>query len=118
MSNFQILRDIACFLGISGPESDDDIYCLDFLHSIERSIKRLFKELQDANKRILELENSDAFTQYKTNPAESILGIAMRELKDEKLWVEISRLNSHEFPDMSPHDYYPVGTILIIPNLK
>jgi hypothetical protein len=118
MSNFQIIREISSFLGVSGPESDYDIYSIDFLNSIKRAVKRIYSELTDAKKRILELENSDAFTQYKTNPAESLAGIAIRQLKNEDLWIEIARLNSLKFPDMHSSNYYPVGTILILPKLK
>jgi hypothetical protein len=37
------------------------------------------------------------------------------QLGDEKLQVEIARLNSLEFPDVHANDYYPVGTVLILP---
>ncbi|SDF23543.1 phage protein NinX family protein [Phytopseudomonas seleniipraecipitans] len=52
---------------------------------------------------------------YTTNPGESVMGIALRELKDEKRWTEIRDHNAEAHPDMGPHDYYPVGTVLAMP---
>ncbi|WP_330114117.1 hypothetical protein SA496_15730 [Pseudomonas sp. JS3066] len=52
---------------------------------------------------------------YTTQPGESLAGIALRQLKDESRWVEIRDLNARPFPDMGPHDYYPVGTVLDMP---
>ncbi|XXF10167.1 DUF2591 family protein [Pseudomonas sp. D2-3] len=52
---------------------------------------------------------------YTTNPGESVMGIAMRELKDEKRWKEIRDLNAEAHPNMGPHDYYPVDTVLAMP---
>jgi hypothetical protein len=82
-------------------------------------------ELNDTlNARIAELEKElDSlkllpFETHKTECAESVAGIALRKLGNEKLWVEIARLNSLVFPDVSANDYYPVGTILLLPNLK
>jgi hypothetical protein len=43
------------------------------------------------------------------------MGIALRELGSESRWCEIRDLNASEFPDMSPHDYYPVFTNLVMP---
>jgi hypothetical protein len=58
------------------------------------------------------------FKDYKTECAESVAGIALRNLGSEKLWVEIARLNSLDFPDVGPNDYYPVGTVLLLPIRK
>jgi hypothetical protein len=52
---------------------------------------------------------------YTTQPGESVSGIALRQLKDKSRWVEIRDLNAHAFPDIGPHDYYPVGTVLTMP---
>lgn len=52
---------------------------------------------------------------YTTQPGEAVSGIALRQLKDESRWVEIRDLNAHAFPDIGPHDYYPVGTVLTMP---
>lgn len=52
---------------------------------------------------------------YWTQPGESLMGIALRQLKDESRWTEIRDLNAASFPDMGPHDYYPVGTALHMP---
>jgi hypothetical protein len=52
---------------------------------------------------------------YRTHAAKSVSGIALRALGDVYLWVEIARLNSLEYPDMGAHDYYPVGTVLLMP---
>jgi hypothetical protein len=59
--------------------------------------------------------HANNFGSHTTQPAESVAGIALRQLGDEKLWVEIARLNSLEFPDVHANDYYPVGTVLILP---
>jgi hypothetical protein len=115
MSNFEIIRRIACKLGVSAPESDGDIYSPDFLNSIKRSINSVYNELVQAHARISVLENSGAYRKYQTSPAESLAGIALRELGDETLWLEIARLNSLKFPEMSANDYYPVGTYIILP---
>lgn len=53
---------------------------------------------------------------YWTQPGESLMGIALRQLKDENRWTEIRDLNANSFPDMGPHDYYPVGTALRMPS--
>jgi len=55
------------------------------------------------------------YGRYETKPAESLAGIALRQLHDESRWVEIRDLNAHAFHDMGPHDYYPVGTVLTMP---
>jgi hypothetical protein len=52
---------------------------------------------------------------YTTQPAESLAGMAARQLKDEGRWIEIRDANALEFPDMAPHDYYPVGSVIRIP---
>ncbi|WP_248769660.1 hypothetical protein [Pseudomonas sp. MWU12-2345] len=53
--------------------------------------------------------------EYVTNPGESVMGIAARNLKDARRWQEIRDINAASFPDMGPHDYYPVGTKLRLP---
>lgn len=53
---------------------------------------------------------------YTTMPGESLMGIALRQLGNEKRWQEIKFLNQDRFPSMLPHDYYPVGTQLTMPN--
>jgi hypothetical protein len=76
-------------------------------------------ELEQKIARLNSLEFPDVhannFGSHTTQPAESVAGIALRQLGDEKLWVEIARLNSLEFPDVHANDYYPVGTVLILP---
>ena len=56
----------------------------------------------------------NTYVTYVTQPAESLAGIAMRQLNDESRWREIRDLNSGQFPYMGPHDYYPVGTEIIL----
>ena len=55
------------------------------------------------------------YVDYVTQPAESLAGIACRQLNDERRWIEIRDINAHAFPDMAPHDYYPVGTRIKLP---
>jgi hypothetical protein len=52
---------------------------------------------------------------YTTTPGESIMGVALRQLGNERRWQEIRRLNADRFPNILPHDYYPVGTVLNMP---
>lgn len=52
---------------------------------------------------------------HTTEPAESLCGIALRQLGDETRWTEIRDLNAGRFPDMLGSDYYPVGTVLKLP---
>ncbi|HGM7174032.1 TPA: LysM peptidoglycan-binding domain-containing protein [Pseudomonas aeruginosa] len=56
-----------------------------------------------------------AYVSYTTRPAESLAGIALRQLKDESRWVEIRDINAHAFPDMQSHSYYPAGTVIKLP---
>ncbi|MDP5910910.1 LysM peptidoglycan-binding domain-containing protein [Pseudomonas aeruginosa] len=56
-----------------------------------------------------------AYVSYTTQPAESLAGIALRQLKDESRWVEIRDINAHAFPDMRSHSYYPAGTVIKLP---
>lgn len=56
-----------------------------------------------------------AYVSYTTQPAESLAGIALRQLKDESRWVEIRDINAHAFPDMQSHSYYPAGTVIKLP---
>lgn len=66
----------------------------------------------------VDLEHSgfSTLTTYITTPGESIMGIALRQLGSEKRWQEIKCLNADKFPNILPHDYYPVGTTLIMPS--
>lgn len=113
-----MIRNIACNVGVSAPESDEDIYSHSFLSGINRAIKRCFSALEVASDRIEMLEKSIAFKRYTTTPAESLAGIALRELGSESLWTHIAQLNAHHFPEMKASDYYPVGTELILPNIN
>ena len=56
------------------------------------------------------------YKSYTTQPAESLAGMAARQLKDESRWIEIRDANAQAFPDMGPSDYYPVGSIIKIPS--
>ena len=58
---------------------------------------------------------AERYGSYVTTPGESVAGIAARQLGDQSRWIEIRDLNALEFPDMGPHDYYPVGTKLVMP---
>jgi len=50
-----------------------------------------------------------------TRAGESIVGIAVRELGDGTRWQEIRDLNAEEYPDMLGPDYYPVNTLIVLP---
>lgn len=51
---------------------------------------------------------------YTTCPGESVMGIALRELGNEKAWRHILACNP-QFADLLPHEYFPVGTVLTLP---
>ncbi|MOA37551.1 hypothetical protein D3C78_1591530 [compost metagenome] len=70
----------------------------------------------DALDEFARLNPSAQISTYTTRAGESLMGIALRQLKDESRWPEIRDLNADEFPDMGPHDYYPAGTVLKMPN--
>ncbi|MDX3949717.1 hypothetical protein QYP01_30160, partial [Pseudomonas aeruginosa] len=76
------------------------------------SIKSCVKASEDA----AQAQHSvPAYVSYTTRPAESLAGIALRQLKDEIRWVEIRDINAHAFPDMQSHSYYPAGTVIKLP---
>jgi hypothetical protein len=54
---------------------------------------------------------------YTTQPAESLHGIALRQLGDEDRWVQIRDLNCSKFPDMKSWSYYPVGSVIKLPGI-
>ncbi|MFK1073432.1 hypothetical protein ACIUWV_26615 [Pseudomonas aeruginosa] len=97
---------------------DDVARALGLLPSQERgfawsyllaSIKSCVKASEDA----AQAQHSvPAYVSYTTRPAESLAGIALRQLKDESRWVEIRDINAHAFPDMQSHSYYPAGTVI------
>ncbi len=77
------------------------------------SIKSCVKASEDA----AQAQHSvPAYVSYTTRPAESLAGIALRQLKDESRWVEIRDINAHAFPDMQSHSYYPAGTVIKLPS--
>lgn len=81
---------------------------------------RCEKERDAALARVAEFEaqaqhSGPAYVSYTTQPAESLAGIALRQLKDESRWVEIRDINAHAFPDMRSHSYYPAGTVIKLP---
>ncbi|MCA7943224.1 hypothetical protein [Burkholderia vietnamiensis] len=51
---------------------------------------------------------------YTTQPAESVMGIALRQCGNEMEWRHILACNP-EFARMLPHEYFPVGTVLNLP---
>lgn len=51
---------------------------------------------------------------YTTQPAESVMGIALRQCGNEKEWRNILACNP-TFADLLPHEYFPVGTVLTLP---
>ncbi|WP_244136742.1 hypothetical protein [Burkholderia vietnamiensis] len=51
---------------------------------------------------------------YTTQPAESVMGIALRQCGNEMEWRHILACNP-EFAHMLPHEYFPVGTVLNLP---
>lgn len=55
-------------------------------------------------------------TTYTTQPGESVAGIALRQLGDENAWKRILACNP-KFHDLLAPDYFPVGTVLVLPKL-
>lgn len=74
------------------------------------------KALLKAHKEALIEKDHSPQPIYKTEPGESVVGIALRQLGNEELWLDIVELNSDRFPEMLPHSYYPPGTVLKLPN--
>jgi hypothetical protein len=72
-------------------------------------------EYQCPNSETAQQEAPSGEDRYWTKPAESLMGIALRELGDESRWTEIRDLNAASFPNMRSCDYYPVGTALKMP---
>ncbi len=77
--------------------------------------KAILQRAVELLSRPAQTEQQPQYGRYETRPAESVAGIAKRQLGDESRWVEIRDLNAHAFHDMGPHDYYPVGTVLTMP---
>lgn len=64
------------------------------------------------------LNTKSKTTEYTTSEAESLKGIALRELKDETRWREIRDLNSEQFhSSFGPNDYYPPNSIILLPSV-
>jgi hypothetical protein len=53
---------------------------------------------------------------YTTQPGESVAGIALRQCGSETQWHRILQCNP-EFEDSLPNDYFPVGTVLMLPSI-
>jgi len=58
---------------------------------------------------------ADGFRPYETQPGESVMGIALRELKNEDRWLQIITLNQNVYGEMSPHDYFPAHHFIRLP---
>lgn len=52
---------------------------------------------------------------YTTQPGESVAGIALRQLGDEKWWKHLLACNP-DFIGLVPHEYFPVSTVLTLPS--
>lgn len=61
-----------------------------------------------------EAEKARAAYTYTTKPGESVMGIALRECGHEQKWRHILACNP-QFSTWLPHEYFPVGTVLILP---
>lgn len=60
MDSFEAMRRLATLMGVSAPESSDDIYNVNFINSISRAVKRGFKdagEMRDKNKALVNALN-------------------------------------------------------------
>jgi hypothetical protein len=53
---------------------------------------------------------------HTTQPGESVAGIALRQCGNEAQWRHILECNP-EFEDLLPNDYFPVGTVLMLPTI-
>ncbi|VVE29121.1 hypothetical protein PEP31012_03573 [Pandoraea eparura] len=51
---------------------------------------------------------------YTTKPAESVMGIALRQCGNEDAWRQILAWNPR-FEFLASSDYFPVGTVLVMP---
>ncbi|WP_425327639.1 LysM peptidoglycan-binding domain-containing protein [Pseudomonas nitroreducens] len=79
-------------------------------------LEALRAEAQALREEVAALRARGMVPAYITQPGESVMGIALRQLKDEDRWPEIRDLNADRFADMGPHDYYPPGTVLNMPH--
>lgn len=96
-------EDIGCSLLKINSAINHAAYVLSRL----KAIRDLATKSGTAESRIIE--------SYTTQPGESVMGIAQRQLGDERRWGEIKFLNADRFPNIAPHSYYPVGTVLKMP---
>ena len=110
-SSFDVLRRIASVMGVAGPESDDNIYDVSFLRSIERAINRSFGE----GVVIEQCEDQGEVEAYVTSAGETLMGVALRHLGTQSRWPEIVAMNEKACRAVSPNTYLPDGMRLKLP---
>lgn len=77
-----------------------------------------FERWRDVIRNVSQHGDSDgpaAQRRHITQAGESVMGIALRELGDEDAWRDILACNPR-YADMGPHHYFPVGTVIILPD--
>ena len=56
MSNFKFMRELLCNLGISAPQSDENLFDAQVISSIKSMVKRILRTNGEREARIKELE--------------------------------------------------------------
>ncbi len=46
MDSFEAMRQLATTLGVAAPESSDDIYNVNFINSMNRAVKRVYRDME------------------------------------------------------------------------
>lgn len=85
----------------------DDVKALrDQLSSWERDLNRIERKAK------IRKNTEDGFTSYVTEHGESISGIAMRQLGNERAWLSILEMNAKEYGILKSFEYFPVYSVI------
>lgn len=103
MDSFEAMRRLATTLGVSAPESNEDVFNVSFINSINRSAKRVFKGnveinayLEDGERTISTLSTACVNLQKSYNKQHDyykdiFISLVKVERENEKLLSEINK---------------------------